>query len=164
MSTLEVRAELFKQVANRLPNEEKWEMTKAIIANESPSCLDDRQSLVRGSRFVGHLLGERTGNGSLQPIGHLPTVIKPLPEDGLQISILAPDSVDRQARSAIHWLMAFVNPATDIHRAMFKSPNYARLIKVASTQESDCCDAPETTQPILGSNSCLSDFSTRKIR
>ncbi|GIX84601.1 hypothetical protein CDAR_234991 [Caerostris darwini] len=59
--------------------------------------------------------------------------------------------------------MRNLNPATDIHRTLFKSPKYARLIKVASTQDRDCCDAPETTQPILRSNSCVSDFSTRKI-
>ncbi|GIY29676.1 hypothetical protein CDAR_494531 [Caerostris darwini] len=38
--------------------------------------------------------------------------------------------------------LANENPATDIHRTLFKSPKYARLIKVEATQDSDCCDAP----------------------
>ncbi|GIY29680.1 hypothetical protein CDAR_494551 [Caerostris darwini] len=42
------------------------------------------------------------------------------------------------------------NPATDIRRTLFKSPKYARLIKkLKPIQDSDCCDAPQTTQPIL---------------
>ncbi|GIY10739.1 hypothetical protein CDAR_119461 [Caerostris darwini] len=52
------------------------------------------------------------------PLEISPTVIKRLPEeDGLQISILAPDSVDRQARGAIHWLMSFVFSRIFLHLA-----------------------------------------------
>ncbi|GIY29678.1 hypothetical protein CDAR_494541 [Caerostris darwini] len=79
----------------------------------------------------------------------------------LRIHFIQPSSKPILLNNAYSFIQ---NLATDIHWTLFKSPKYARLIKVSDTQESDCCDAPETTQPILRSNSCLSDFSTRKIR
>ncbi|GIX84597.1 hypothetical protein CDAR_234981 [Caerostris darwini] len=79
----------------------------------------------------------------------------------LRIHFIRPSSKPILLNNASRFIQ---NPATDIHRTLFKSPKYARLIKVEATQDSDCCDAPQTTQPILRSNSCLSDFSTRKIR